>query len=404
MALFRSPRASIGISTRQIVRVTWQRRWQGSQAAQTFEKRQIRDQEDETEQVISLLQSNETEWNNPGSAQFDFRSDVVTRPTMAMLLAIMKTTLQDDVYREDFTTSSLENHVARLAGHEAGLFVLSGTMANQLALRTHLNNPPESLMCDARSHIIHWEAGGLANTGAMIQSVAPRNGEFLTLEDIKAKAILTDDVHKSPTTVISLENTIFGLVHPLSETRRIAAWARQNGLRLHLDGARLWEAVATGAGSVRDYGECFHSLSLDFSKGLGAPMGAMILGTEKFINRARRIRKGMGGGMRQSGVLSAAAWAALDNFHKLSELHRLTKTVADMWISRGGRLRRRTETNLVWIDLTDDEEFRQIGHRYGIQVDGCRIVLHHQISHEAINRLRKVFDTVLASGAVSNIN
>ena len=314
-----------------------------------------------------------------------------------MLLAIMKTTLQDDVYREDDTTASLESHVASLAGHEAGLFVLSGTMANQLALRTHLNHPPESLLCDARSHIIHWEAGGLANTGAMIQSAAPRNGEFLTLEDIKAKIILTDDVHKSPTTVISLENTISGLVHPLSENRRIATWARQKGLKLHLDGARLWEAVATGAGSVRDYGECFDSVSVDFSKGLGAPMGAMILGNKQFITRARRIRKGMGGGMRQSGVLSAAAWAALDNLHKLPEVHRLATIVADMWTSRGGRLRRRAETNLVWIDLKDDEVFRQTGTRYGIKVDGCRIVLHHQISGEAIRRLGQVFDNTLAS-------
>ncbi|PVH76090.1 l-allo-threonine aldolase [Cadophora sp. DSE1049] len=397
LAFFRPQRASVGIPTRQLVRAIWQIRWQGSQAVPAVEQRQIFDQGDETEQVISLLRSNETEWSNPRSAQFDFRSDVVTRPTMAMLLAIMKTTLQDDVYREDYRTSSLEDHVAKLAGHEAGLFVLSGTMANQLALRTHLNHPPESLLCDARSHIIHWEAGGLANTGAMVQSVAPRNGEFLTLEDIRTKAILTDDVHKSPTTVISLENTISGLVQPLAESRRIASWARQKGLKLHLDGARLWEAVATGAGSVRDYAECFESVSVDFSKGLGAPMGAMILGNEQFINRARRIRKGIGGGMRQSGVLSAASWAALDNFHKLPEVHRLAKTVADMWISKGGRLRRRTETNLVWIDLKDDEEFCQMGVKHGIQVDGCRIVLHHQTSREAIRRLGQVFDTVLAS-------
>ena len=134
-----------------------------------------------------------------------------------MLLAIMKTTLQDDVYREDYTTASLENLVAKLAGHEAGLFVLSGTMANQLALRTHLNHPPESLLCDARSHIIHWEAGGLANTGAMIQSVAPRNGEFLTLEDVKAKAILTDDVHTRPLTENEIDDLPVGPAAGLME-------------------------------------------------------------------------------------------------------------------------------------------------------------------------------------------
>ncbi|KAH6717508.1 pyridoxal phosphate-dependent transferase [Leptodontidium sp. MPI-SDFR-AT-0119] len=347
--------------------------------------------------MINLLQGKEIEWSHPGVAQYDFRSDVVTRPTMAMLLAIMKTTLQDDVYREDTTTSSLERHVAKLAGHEAGLFVLSGTMANQLALKTHMSQAPEAILCDARSHIIHWEAGGLASTGAMIQSVRPTNAEYLTLEDIKDKAILSDDVHKCPTSVISLENTISGLIHPLSETRRIHSWGRENGLKLHLDGARLWEAIAAGAGSLRSYAECFDSVSVDFSKGLGAPMGAMILGNEKFITRAKRIRKGMGGGMRQSGVLSASAWVALENIDCLPQVHRLAKMVADMWVRRGGRLRRQTETNLVWIHLEDEEVFRQLGLRYGIQVDGCRIVLHYQISPDAVRRLGQVFDVVLSS-------
>ncbi|KAH7370944.1 pyridoxal phosphate-dependent transferase [Rhexocercosporidium sp. MPI-PUGE-AT-0058] len=307
-----------------------------------------------------------------------------------MLLAIMKTTLQDDVYGEDTTTTSLENHVAKLAGHEAGLFVLSGTMANQLALKTHMTQVPDGILCDARSHILHWEAGGLANTGAMVQSIRPTNGEYLTLEDITERAILSDDVHKCPTTVISLENTISGLIHPLAETKRIHSWANQNGLKLHLDGARVWEAIAAGAGTLRNYGECFDSLSVDFSKGLGAPMGAMILGNQKFITRARRIRKGMGGGMRQSGVLSAAAWVALDNIDNLPDVHRLAKTVADMWVRKGGRLRRRTETNLVWIDLKDEEAFRSLGRKYGIQVDGCRIVLHYQISPDSIRRLGQV--------------
>ncbi|CZT49022.1 related to threonine aldolase [Rhynchosporium secalis] len=323
---------------------------------------------------------------------------------MKMLLAMMRTTLQDDVYREDATTSSLEKHVAELAGHEAGLFVISGTMANQLALRTHLNQPPQGLLCDARSHIVHWEAGGIANTGAMIQNARAANGEYLTLEDIKAKAVLSDDVHKCPTSVISLENTIAGLVHPFSETRRICSWARENEIKLHVDGARLWEAVAAGIGTLKDHAECYDSVSVDFSKGLGAPMGAMILGNEKFISRARRIRKGIGGGMRQSGVLSAAAWAALDNIENLPDVHRQAKIVADMWTRRGGKLRRRTETNLVWVDLEDEERIRQIGQRYGIQVDGCRIALHYQISSEGVHRLGRVFDDILSSGDLERID
>jgi threonine aldolase len=171
----------------------------------------------------------------------------VTTPTLSMLRAILETTLRDDVYQEDPTTSSLEQYIANLTGHEAGIFVLSGTMANQLALRTHITQPPHAVLCDTRSHIIHWEAGGLACLcGAMIQGVMPGNGEFLTLEEIQRKAVLSNDVHKCPTTVISLQNTISGLVHPLPELQRISDWAWRNGLKdiwMVLDSGRLWLRV-----------------------------------------------------------------------------------------------------------------------------------------------------------------
>jgi threonine aldolase len=328
-----------------------------------------------------------------------------------MLRSIIETTLHDDVYQEDATTSSFENYVAQMTGHSAGIFVLSGTMANQLSLRTLLAQPPHAILCDARAHIIHWEAGGIASLcGAMVQGVPPSNGEYLTLEDIQRKVILSDDVHKCPTQVIALENTISGLIHPLSETRRISKWARENGLKLHLDGARLWEAVAAGAGNLRDYAQCFDSVALDFSKGLGAPMGAVVVGDSDFIARTRRIRKGIGGGMRQAGVLTAAARAALDETFgpmnegaevggKLGAVHSLARRVADMWARRGGKLRRRVQTNIVWLDLNHagvvEEIFQEAGRRYGIKVDGCRLVLHYQISEEGIKRLGQTFDEIL---------
>jgi threonine aldolase len=328
-----------------------------------------------------------------------------------MVRAILETTLLDDVYQEDPTTSSLEQHMANLTGHEAGIFVLSGTMANQLALRTLLTQPPHAVLCDARSHIIHWEAGGLASQcGAMVQGIMPNNGEFLMLEDIQRKAILSNDVHRCPTTVISLENTISGLVHPLPELQRIFNWSRQYGLKVHMDGARLWEAVATGAGSLRDFAQCTDTVSLDFSKGLGGPMGAIVVGNNNFVDRARRIRKGMGGGMRQAGVLSGAARAAVNETFgpgvwgrnlggKLRAVHETAKDVAEMWMRRGGKLRRRTETNLVWVDLIlariCNEDFADIGRHFGLKLDGGRIVLHHQISMEALRRLGQVFDEVL---------
>lgn len=301
--------------------------------------------------------------------------------------------------------------MAALTGHEAGAFVLSGTMANILALRTHLTQPPHAILCDVRSHIMTWEAGGLASIcGAMTQAIKPRNGEFLTLEDIQMKVVISDDVHFAPTAVISLENTIAGLVHPLQELRRISGWSRSNGLKLHVDGARLWEAVATGAGSMREFGACSDSLSIDFCKGLGAPMGAMLLGNADFIAKARRIRKAMGGGMRQAGVLSAAASAAVDETFgadvwgkksgkSLREAHSMARRVASMWLERGGLLSTRTETNLVWIDLKDigidTVEFNRIGEKHGVKLSGKRLVFHYQISEEALNRLGNVFDEVI---------
>jgi len=329
-----------------------------------------------------------------------------------MLQAIIKTSLLDDVYQEDPTTISLERHISTMAGHESGMFLLSGTMANQVALRTHLTQPPHAILCDSRAHIIHWESGGIASTcGAMVQGVTPSNGEYLTLEDIQRKAVLSDDVHKCPTRVISLENTILGLIHPLSEIRRISKWARERGVKLHLDGARLWEAAAAaGGGNIKDFAECFDSVALDFAKGLGAPMGAIIVGNSDFVAHGRRVRKSLGGGMRQAGVLSAAARSAVDDMFgddmsssevgaAMREVHCVARHVADMWIRQGGKLRRRVETNVVWLDLQeaniDGKDFKDIGREFGVKVDGSRIVLHYQISKEALVRLEKTFSYVL---------
>jgi threonine aldolase len=351
-------------------------------------------------------------WQQPGPACLDFRSDTMTTPTASMLDAIINTTLQDDVMLEDPTTNNLEAYIAELAGHEAALLVMSGTMGNQVALRTHLTQPPHSVLCDIRSHIYNYEAGGVSSlSSAMIIPVRPSNGHHLTLEDVKQYAILSSDVHACPTRVISLENTLDGMIMPLAEVQRIAQFARAHNIKLHLDGARIWEAVAADAGSLPDFCGQFDSVSMCFSKGLGAPVGSIIVGSKPFIAHARHIRKMIGGGTRQAGVISAAARVAVEEGFgrgpngeggKLRASHMRARKVAEMWTSRGGKLASPTETNMVWLDLAKEglssTEFAQLAAEEGLKAFSGRLVVHYQITDEAVERLGRLMDTVLQRG------
>ncbi|KAK8213526.1 hypothetical protein M8818_002828 [Zalaria obscura] len=347
-------------------------------------------------------------WSSPGPAAFDFRSDVVTTPTTRMLEAISSTTLLDDVFVEDPTTNSLESFIADLTKKEASLLVLSGTMGNQVALRTQLLAPPHSVLCDYRAHILEWEAGGVASLcGALVKGVVPANGNYLTLEDVKKSAIISNDIHSCPTKVISLENTLAGIVLPLQECQRISAFAKEHGILMHLDGARLWEAVASGAGSLEDYCACFDSISLCFSKGLGAPIGSIIVGTKEFRERARWIRKSIGGGLRQAGVVTAAARVAVEDTFlggKLAASHDRARQIAHMWESMGGTTTNPAETNMVWFDLEaagiSKEEFIAEGEKVGLRLLGGRLVVHYQIGDEAVQRLEKLMKAVLKGKGV----
>lgn len=257
--------------------------------------------------------------------------------------------------------------------------------------------------------------------GAMLECVRPSNGVYLTLEDIQEHAHLDDDVHTCPTRVISLENTLNGMLMPLSEVQRISAWARENGLKMHCDGARLWEAAASGAGSMQDFAACFDTLSLCFSKGLGAPIGSILVGSKDVIKRARWVRKAIGGGLRQSGVISAAARVAVDEtFGKgpngegglLKKSHEIAQTIQKMWTDLGGKLVHPVHTNMVWIDLKDagctDARIQQLGKENGLKIWGGRLVCHYQIYQnrdEIIPRLEKVFKTIFEEkGAVVGQN
>ncbi|CAE7065107.1 unnamed protein product [Rhizoctonia solani] len=322
----------------------------------------------------------------------DFRSDTVTSPTASMLQAMITSAVGDDVYGEDETTANLEKHIADLLGHEAGLFVPSGTAGNQIAIRVHLTQPPHS--------------GGIATLSqAMVQPIWPSKGPNLTLEDVKKGAVLWDDIHYAPTRVIALENTYGGTILPLKEVQLISEFARSNDIRIHCDGARLWNAVAAGAGSLREYGAAFDSISLCLSKGIGAPIGSVLVGSKTFIERARWIRKSIGGGMRQTGVIAGAARAALDEvFPKLSATHEIARDIEKHLHSLGLKTVLPVETNMIFIDLEAGglendwlvEETKAAGIRLGY--DG-RIVIHHQISAEAVQKLKESLTRVMEKKA-----
>lgn len=356
----------------------------------------------------SSTNGNRNPWQGAGAAEFDLRSestpweagrqlthrtgDTMTKPTESMLEAITHTTLLDDVFHEDPVTNELQEYVAKRTQHEGALLVMSGTMGNQVSIRTHLVQPPYAVLCDHRSHIISAEAGGVSSlTGAMVQPVIPKNGTYLTLEDIQKKAVLDDDIHSCPTRLISLENTLDGMIMPLSEARRITDWAHSNGVKVHLDGARLWEAVVSGNGSLAEYASLFDSVSLCFSKGLGAPIGSIVVGSKQFIKKAEWFRKSIGGGTRQAGVISAAARVAVEETFgpdphgkegKLCQSHAKAKRIADSWTRRGGRLEYPTQTNMVWLDLESSgvgpNDLAEIGKEKGLKLMGGRIVVHYR--------------------------
>lgn len=318
--------------------------------------------------------------------------DTMTKPTLSMLEAITHATLLDDVFNEDPTTNSLQQYIADRTKHEAALLVMSGTMGNQVAIRTHLSQPPYSVLCDHRSHILQYEAGGVSMwTGATVSGIIPRNGRYLTLEDIQPRFVAPSNIHYCPTRLISLENTLDGMVMPLSEAKRITEWAHSKNVKVHLDGARLWEAVVSGAGSLDEYTTLFDSVSLCFSKGLGAPIGSIIVGSKEFIERARWFRKSIGGGTRQAGVISSAARVAVEETFgpdpngqggKLRDTHVKAKRVAEMWTSRGGKLANPVETNMIWLDTgasgLGPNDLAEIGKQKGLQLLGNRLIVHYR--------------------------
>lgn len=253
----------------------------------------------------------------------DFRSDTVTRPTPAMLEAMMKAPVGDDVFGEDPSINQLESLSASLFGMEAAVFCPSGTMTNQIAIKCH-TQPGDEVICDKLSHVYLYEGGGIAaNSGASVRLVEGNRGRITAAQ--VAESINPDDVHKPATTLVSLENTANrggGACYDFTEIQAIKEVCLQNNLKLHLDGARLFNALVAKNETCKQYGEVFDSISICLSKGLGTPVGSVLISNRETIRKARRIRKLFGGGMRQAGYLAAAGLYALEhNVARLAEDH-----------------------------------------------------------------------------------
>lgn len=257
----------------------------------------------------------------------DLRSDTVTRPTKGMLDAMFSAPVGDDVFQDDPTVNALEEKAAALFGYEAALFCPSGTMTNQIAIKVH-TQPGDEVICDALSHIYLYEGGGMMSNSHVSATLLTGDYGRIFAEQVQ-DSIKADDIHAPVSRLVSLENTVNkggGCYYDLKEIARIKAVCIENNLSLHLDGARLFNALVETGETPLQYGQVFDSISICLSKGLGCPVGSLLLGTKAFIKQARRVRKRFGGGWRQAGYLAGAGIYALDHHvARLKEDHRRAK-------------------------------------------------------------------------------
>ena len=328
----------------------------------------------------------------------DLRSDTVTKPTIEMKSFMMDAKLGDDVFEDDPSVRHLEDMAASMFGMEAGLFCPSGTMTNQIALMTHLK-PGDEVICSRESHIYNYEGGGIArNAGASVRLIERKTG-LLTFSDI-ADNINPDDVHQPVTKLVALENTCNrggGNCYDINEIKAIKEFCDKIGLPVHLDGARLFNAIVKKGHSAEDYGACFNSISICLSKGLGAPLGSLLLGDAQFIKIARRNRKVLGGGMRQVGIVASAGTYAL-NHHvdRLKDDHEHAQIIANAlancsWINQVLDV----ETNIIVASLKDDFEPLKFLHK--LEDNGVlaipfgkgkiRMVTHLDVSSENVEKV-----------------
>lgn len=327
----------------------------------------------------------------------DLRSDTVTRPTPAMLDAMASAKVGDDVFGEDPSINELETLAANMFGMEKALFCPSGTMTNQIAIKCH-TQPGDEVICDELSHVYQYEGGGIAsNSGASVRLLQGDRGRLHA--DLVASGIHNpDDIHKPISRLVVVENTANrggGSCYNWQDLVEIGDVARKNNLSYHIDGARLFNALVVSGDTPSQYGQLFDSISICLSKGLGAPVGSLLLGNAEFIKKARRIRKAMGGGIRQGGSLAAAGTFALqNNIERLKIDHNHAKAIAEV-LSTKSFIQNilPVETNIVIADCQPDfnlqafiAQMREKGILFfAISANRFRMVTHLDITPDKIN-------------------
>ena len=310
----------------------------------------------------------------------DLRSDTVTQPTAAMRAAMMSAPLGDDVFADDPTVNALQERIADMLGFEAALFVPTGTQSNLCGIMAHCERGDEFIVGQL-AHCYRWEGGGAAVLGSVqpqpLQNQSDGSLDLQAIED----AIKPDDAHFAKSRLLCLENTLGGKLLPFDYVQSATQLAQDKGLLRHLDGARLFNAAVAQAGitggtaqqEARRIAQCFDSVSVCFSKGLGAPVGSALCGTREFIGRAHRVRKMLGGGMRQSGVLAAAALHSLDHhIERLADDHALAKRLAQGLQAIEGLAVEAPHTNIVFVDLQGAARQRSAALMGHLQESGVR--------------------------------
>ncbi len=336
----------------------------------------------------------------------DLRSDTVTRPTPGMLAAMMAADVGDDVYGEDPTVNALQDSAAARFGTQAALFCPSGTMANQVAIKLH-TQPGDEVICHELSHVYLYEAGGVAFHSAASVALLRGGRGLFTAEDVLAALNDPDDVHRPRSRLVVVENTVNkggGACWELAELRRLRALCDARGLALHLDGARLFNALVARGEAPRDHGALFDTLSISLSKGLGAPVGSLLLGSRAAIGEARRLRKLFGGAMRQAGYLAAAGLYALEHHvDRLAEDHARARAVAAElaslpWVSEVLPVETNVVICLLEPSLAPSRVIERLAaHEVRASSMGgrtLRFVFHLQVDDAALERLRAILRRV----------